>query len=162
MLQNWTSRFSDNTRDYGGYSIGKLFKLLNDPEIISLAGGLPSPDTFLKDDLQRISQIKLQEDADTIMQYTDITGEMNLIEAVIQFLKKDRIDISKKNIVITSSGQQGLDLTGRLFLNPGDAVMLDRPTFAGAIVAFQMQRPVFAGVDIEADGSDIDGFRKKN
>ena len=67
MLQNWTSRFSDNTRDYGGYSIGKLFKLLNDPEIISLAGGLPSPDTFLKDDLQRISQIKLQEDADTII-----------------------------------------------------------------------------------------------
>ena len=161
MLQNWTTRFSDNIRDYGGYSIGKLFKLLNDPEIISLAGGLPSPDTFLKDDLQRVSQIRLREDADTIMQYTDITGEMNLIEAVIQFLNKDHIDISKKNIVITSSGQQGLDLAGRLFLNPGDAILLDRPTFAGAIVAFQMQRPVFAGVDIEADGSDIDGFRKK-
>jgi 2-aminoadipate transaminase len=161
MPQNWTSRFSDNIRDYGGYSIGKLFKLLNDPEIISLAGGLPSPDTFLRNDLQRVSQIRLQEDADTIMQYTDITGEMNLIEAVIQFLKKDRIDISKNNIVITSSGQQGLDLTGRLFLNPGDGVLLDRPTFAGAIVAFQMQRPLFAGVDIGADGSDIDGFRNK-
>jgi len=162
MQQNWKSRFSDTIRDYEGYAIGKLFKLLNDPETISLAGGLPSPDTFLKDDLQRVSQIRLQEDADTIMQYTDITGEMNLIEAVIQFLKKDRIDISKKNIVITSSGQQGLDLTGRLFLNPGDAVILDRPTFAGAIVAFQMQRPVFAGVDIEADGSDIEGFAKKS
>jgi 2-aminoadipate transaminase len=84
MPQNWTSRFSDNVRGYGGYSIGKLFKLLNDPEIISLAGGLPSPDTFLTNDLQRVSQIRLQEDADTIMQYTDITGEMNLIEAVIQ------------------------------------------------------------------------------
>ena len=92
MPQNWTSRFSDNIRDYGGYAIGKLFKLLNDPEIISLAGGLPSPDTFLTNDLQRVSQIRLQEDADTIMQYTDITGEMNLIEAVIQFLRKDRID----------------------------------------------------------------------
>ena len=161
MQQNWKSRFSDNIRDYEGYTIGKLFKLLKDPQTISLAGGLPSPDTFLKDELQRVSQIRLQEDADTIMQYTDITGEMDLIEAVIQFLKKDRIDISKKNIVITSSGQQGLDLTGRLFLNPGDAVILDRPTFAGAIVAFQMQRPVFAGVDIEEDGSDIEGFRQK-
>ena len=86
------------------------------------------------------------------MQYTDISGEMNLIESVIQFLKEDHINISKENIVITSSGQQGLDLVGRLFLNPGDAVILDRPTFAGAIVAFQMQRPVFAGVDIEEDG----------
>ncbi len=161
MQQNWMSRFSDNIKDYDGYTIGKLFKLLGDPETISLAGGLPSPDTFLKDDLQRVSQIRLRADADTIMQYTDISGERNLIEAVIQFLKEDHINISEENIVITSSGQQGLDLTGRLFLNPGDAVLLDRPTFAGAIVAFQMQRPVFAGVEIEVDGSDIDGFRKK-
>ena len=161
MPQNWKYRFSDNIKDYEGYSIGKLFKLLNDPEAISLAGGLPSPDTFLKQEFQQVSQKRLQADADRIMQYTDISGETGLIEAVILFLKEDNIDISKENIVITSSGQQGLDLTARLFLNPGDAVLLDRPTFAGAIVAFQMQRPVFAGVDIEPDGSDVDGFRKK-
>jgi 2-aminoadipate transaminase len=161
MRQDWMSRFSDNIKDYEGYSIGKLFKLLKDPQIISLAGGLPSPDTFLKQDMQRFSQKRLQEDADKIMQYSDISGEMDLIEAVIQFLKADDINISQENIVITTSGQQGLDLTGRLFLNPGDAVILDRPTFAGAIVAFQMQRPVFAGVDIEDDGSDIQGFHQK-
>jgi len=161
MQQDWMSRISDNIRDYDGYAIGKLFKLLGDPEMISLAGGLPSPDTFLTDDLQRLSRERLQEDAATIMQYTDITGEMDLIEAVIQFLQADNINISKENIVITSSGQQGLDLTGRLFLNPGDAVILDRPTFAGAIVAFQMQRPVFGGVEIQENGSDIDGFKKK-
>lgn len=161
MHQNWMSRFADNIKNYEGYSIGKLFKLLHDPEIISLAGGLPSPDIFLKRELQQVSQKRLQEDPDTIMQYTDIFGDMKLIEAVIQFLREDRINISKENIVITTSGQQGLDLTGRLFLNPGDAVILDRPTFAGAIVAFRMQRPVFAGVDIEDDGSDIEGFRKK-
>jgi 2-aminoadipate transaminase len=89
------------------------------------------------------------------------TGETELIEAVIHFLKADHIHIAPENIVITSSGQQGLDLTGRLFLNPGDAVIVDRPTFAGAIVAFQMQRPVFAGVEIQDAGSDIDGFEKK-
>jgi len=161
MLKTWMSRFSDNIKDYEGYAIGKLFKLLNDPQTISLAGGLPSPDTFLKHEFQQVSQKRLQADADRIMQYTDISGETGLIEAVIQFLKEDHIDISKENIVITSSGQQGLDLTGRLFLNPGDAVILDRPTFAGAIVAFQMQRPVFSGVDIQDDGSDIEGFRKK-
>ena len=84
MQQDWMPCFSDNIRDYGGYAIGKLFKLLSDPETISLAGGLPSPDTFLTNDLQRISQKRLQENPETIMQYTDITGEMNLIEAVIQ------------------------------------------------------------------------------
>ena len=161
MQQDWRSRFSDNIRDYDGYTIGKLFKLLSDPDTISLAGGLPSPDTFLTNDLQQISRKRLEEDARTIMQYTDITGEMDLIEAVAQFLKEDNIDVSKDSIVITSSGQQGLDLTGRLFLNPGDAVILDRPTFAGAIVAFEMQRPEFGGVEIEDDGSDIEGFERK-
>ena len=161
MLKDWMSRFSDNIRDYGGYTIGKLFKLLNDPETISLAGGLPSPDTFLTKDLQQISRNRLQEDAETIMQYTDITGESDLIEEVIQFLKEDIFHISKDNVVITSSGQQGLDLTGRLLLNPGDAVILDRPTFAGAIVAFEMQRPKFGGVEIDKDGSDIEGFERK-
>ena len=84
MQKNWLSRFSDNIKGYEGYSIGKLFKLLNDPEMISLAGGLPSPDIFLKDDLQRISQQRLKEDADTIMQYTDISGEMAMTGALGQ------------------------------------------------------------------------------
>jgi 2-aminoadipate transaminase len=79
----------------------------------------------------------------------------------VQFLSRDNIQVTHENVVVTSSGQHGLDLVGRLFLDPGDVVMLDRPTFAGAIVAFQMQRPEFAGVDICEDGSDVEGFRSK-
>jgi 2-aminoadipate transaminase len=161
MREKWSALFSENIKHYEGYSIGKLFKLLKDPEIISLAGGLPSPEVFLKNELRLASTNRLQEDIEKIMQYTEIPGEGSLIEAVIRFLREDGIHISEENIVITSSGQQGLDLAGRLFLNPGDAILLDRPTFAGAIVAFQMQRPVFAGATIQEDGSDIDGFRKK-
>ena len=161
MNEKWSSLFSNNIKNYEGYSIGKLFKLLKDPEIISLAGGLPSPDVFLKDEFRLASKHRLQEDIDRILQYTEISGEGDLIKAIIEFLKEDQIYISEDNIVITSSGQQGLDLAGRLFLDPGDPVLLDRPTFAGAIVAFQMQCPEFVGVNIQADGSDIEGFRQK-
>jgi len=161
MKKNWNSQFSDNLKGYGGYSIGKLFALLSDPEIISLAGGLPSPEMFLKDGMRKASQKRLQENIDTIMQYTNIKGESELIKAIIQFLRRDNIDISEDNIVITSSGQHGLDITGRLFLNPGDIVFVDRPTFAGAIVAFQLQRPEFIGFDIEEDGPDVASYLKK-
>lgn len=161
MIQNWHERFSDNIREYGGYSIGKLFKLLNDPEIISLAGGLPSPDMFLKHEMRLASRNDLEQNIEKVMQYTNIQGEQSLIDAIISFLDRDNIRVSSKNIVVTSSGQHGLDLTGRLFLNPGDTVLVDRPTFAGAIVAFQMQRSEFVGVNIEKDGSNIEGFRKK-
>jgi 2-aminoadipate transaminase len=161
MKPTWMTLFSDNIKPYEGYSIGKLFKLLRDPEIISLAGGLPSPDMFLKDELRVASVQRLQENIEKVMQYTEISGEADLIEAIIQFLKADHIHVTRDNMLITSSGQQGLDLIGRLFLNPGDVLMMDRPTFAGAIVAFQMQRPLFAGINIENDGSDIERFREK-
>jgi 2-aminoadipate transaminase len=157
-MKDWISRYSDNIRDFEGYAIGKLFTLLTDPDVISLAGGLPSPDTFLKDELRRASRRYLEKGIEQIMQYTPIWGEAGLIEAVIGYLEKDRIHVSPEQVLITSSGQQGLDLTGRLFLDAGDAVLLDRPTFAGAIVAFQMARPDFLGVDMKGDGSDIEGF----
>jgi len=161
MKRDWHSRFADDIKDYGGYSIGKLFELLSDPGIISLAGGLPSPEIFLKNEMRSASQRRLNEDIERIMQYSPIAGETSLIHAIIEFLARDGISISKDNIVITSSGQHGLDLTGRLFLNPNEVVLVDRPTFAGAIVAFQLERPKFVGVDIQEDGSDIDGFRRK-
>ncbi|NOQ21403.1 MAG: aminotransferase class I/II-fold pyridoxal phosphate-dependent enzyme [Candidatus Aegiribacteria sp.] len=161
MTQDWRSRFSDNIREYGGYSIGKLFDLLKDPEIISLAGGLPSPDMFLKHEMRLVSGRILEENLETVMQYTAIKGEQALLDAIVQFLARDNIQVTDENIVVTSSGQHGLDLVGRLFLNPGDVVLLDRPTFAGAIVAFQMQRPEFVGVDIEEDGSNVEGFRSR-
>jgi 2-aminoadipate transaminase len=90
------------------------------------------------------------------MQYSPIRGEAELIEAVIAFLKCDGIRVAPDNIMITTSGQQGLDLAGRLFLDPGDAVVVERPTFAGALAAFQMQRPIYLGVDLEADGIDVE------
>ncbi len=159
MISNWHDRFSDNIREYGGYSIGKLFALLQDPEIISLAGGLPSPDMFLKHEMRLVSGRVLEDNIERIMQYTAIQGENWLLEAITGFLARDGIRVMRENIVVTSSGQHGLDIIGRLFLNPGDTVLMDRPTFAGAIVAFQMQRPVFAGIDILEDGSDVGGFR---
>jgi len=161
MIKDWNARFSDNIKDFGGYSIGKIFKYLNNPEIISLAGGLPSPDMFQKHEMRLASAKRLETDIDTIMQYTGVPGEKALIDAIIGFLKRDNIILNAENIVVTSSGQHGLDLTGRLFINPGDAIIIDRPTFAGAIVAFQMQRPEIIGIDIEDDGPNVEEYRRK-
>jgi 2-aminoadipate transaminase len=163
MIKNWSGRFSENARDYEGYPIGKTLKLLaGNPDIISLAGGLPSPDVFQKMEVRQASERSLDGNKiDQVMQYSSIPGEKSLFEAVIKYLKRDGISVKEENILITTSGQHGLDLAGRLFLNPGDTVMLDRPTFAGAIVAFDLNRPKYIGADIQDDGSDVKGFRKK-
>ncbi len=160
MKVDWPSRFAENVRDYQGYPIGKTIQYLTDPEIISLAGGLPSPDVFQRTELRMATERAFDRDIDRIMQYSPIPGEATLVDAVLRFLERDDIKISRDNVVITTSGQHGLDLTGRLFLEPGDVVLVDRPTFAGAVVAFNLQRPRFVGVNIEDDGSDVAGMRQ--
>ena len=159
MIHDWGNRFSENIKDFTGYDIGKMLDFLVDPEIISLAGGLPSPHVFLTDGVRRTSRKILDDNIERILQYSPVKGEGNLIDAVIEYLRRDDIHVTRENVLITSSGQNALDITGRLFLNPGDPVILDRPTFAGAIVAFRMQRPKFTGIDLQDDGSDIEGFR---
>lgn len=161
MKKPWPSRFAENVRDFQGYQIGKTIQYLTDPEIISLAGGLPSPDVFQKSRLRAASDSACDAGIDRIMQYSPIPGEAALVDAVLSFLERDAIHINRDNILITSGGQAGLDLTGRLLLQPGDTVLVDRPTFAGALVAFQMQRPRFIGIDIEDDGSDVIAMRRK-
>jgi len=160
MKTGWAARFAENVRNYEGYPIGKTIQYLTDPEIISLAGGLPSPDVFQRTELRMATERAFDRDIDRIMQYSPIPGEATLVDAVLRFLERDDIHIGRENIVITTSGQHGLDLTGRLFLEPGDVVLVDRPTFAGAVVAFNLQRPRFVGVNIEDDGSDVAGMRQ--
>lgn len=159
MPTNWIDLFAKNIQDYEGYSIGKLFKHLSNPDIISLAGGLPSPDTFPKELMQATSQRLLADDFSSVMNYVPVDGEKGLKEAIVRFLKNDDIDIGPDNLLITSSAQQGLDLTGRMLCDPGDLIILERPTFAGAICAFEMQKPRYAGVPMAGDGLDIDFLR---
>jgi 2-aminoadipate transaminase len=161
LPSDWRSRFATNVRDYEGYLIGKTIQYLTDPEIISLAGGLPSPDVFQRSELRAATGAAFDRAIDRIMQYSPIPGEADLLGAVIRFLERDHIRIDRDEIVITSGGQSGLDITGRLLLDPGDLVMVDRPTFAGALVAFDMQRPRYVGINIEADGSDVDGMKRR-
>lgn len=155
MVDNWQSLFSQNIKNFKGYSVGKILKYMKDPEIISFAVGMPSPDTFPEELIIRGNEEEIKNNIGNVFQYSPVAGEDSLIEAVIKFLEKDDIHISSDEILITNSGQHGLDLVGRLFLNPGDKIIIDRPTFSGAIVAFEMERPEYIGVDIQNDGSDI-------
>ncbi len=158
---NWNNLYADNIKDYEGYPLGKTIKYLSDPEIISLAGGLPSPEIFQISEFLSASEKILAKDIDKIMQYSAIPGEPSLFNAIIGFLKRDNIHLEVQNILITTSGQHGLDLVGRTFLNIGDIVLVDRPTFAGALVAFQMEKAIFRGVDIEQDGTNVEALDEK-
>lgn len=154
------SLFATVMRDFEGYAIGKMLRYLGDPEIISFAGGLPSSDVFPTTIIRNAARRSLEEDMENVLQYSPIPGEKKLMHAIIEYLKKDDIHIHPENIMITTSGQHGIDLVGRLFLEPGDFIIADLPTFGGALAAFELEAALYLARDIDEDGSDIEGMEK--
>ncbi|MCK4337136.1 MAG: PLP-dependent aminotransferase family protein, partial [Candidatus Aminicenantes bacterium] len=114
--------------------------------------------SFPMDFIQEVTDRFLKENGAKVLQYSQIPGEKNLIDAVIKYLEMDDIRIGPENIVITTSGQHGLDLVGRLFLEPQDVIVVDLPTFGGALAAFEMESPQYIARNIMDDGSDVTGF----
>ncbi len=153
------SLFADVMKEFEGYAIGKMLQYLSDPSVISFAGGLPSSDVFPLDIVKKATENSLEEDWTHVLQYTPIPGEKDLMEAIIDYLKEDDIHIEPENIMITTSGQHGLDLVGRLFLNPQDAIVIDLPTFGGALAAFELEDTQYLAKDIKEDGTDVNGLK---
>jgi 2-aminoadipate transaminase len=145
-------------QEFEGYAIGKMLRFLDDPGIISFAGGLPSSDVFPVDIIQNAAKKVIKDDYKSVLQYSPIPGEKDLMDAIIDYLKKDNIFIEPENIMITTSGQHGLDLVGRLFLDPQDIIVTDLPTFGGALAAFELEAAEYLALDIEADGSNVEGM----
>jgi len=150
--------FTEIMRPFEGYNIGKMFKYLDDPEIISFAAGMPSEELFPVELIGKTLQQILDNNSAQVLQYSAVSGEKDLIQAVIDYLKRDHVHLAPENIMITTSGQHGLDLVGRLFLEPGDTIVCDLPTFGGALAAFEMENPQYCAKDIQKDGSDIEGM----
>jgi 2-aminoadipate transaminase len=150
--------FASLMKDFEGYAIGKMLTYLGDPDIISFAGGLPSDELFPVDLIQKAAEKSVSEDPARVLQYSPIPGEKDLIEAIINYLKTDFIEIGPENIMITTSGQHGIDLIGRAFLDPQDLIVTDLPTFGGALAAFELEDAKYIAKDIEDDGSDVAGL----
>lgn len=150
--------FASLMKDFEGYAIGKMLRYLGDPDIISFAGGLPSDELFPVELIQKAAEKSLRENSARVLQYSPIPGEKDLIEAIIDYLKTDHISIEPDNIMITTSGQHGLDLIGRAFLDPQDLIAIDLPTFGGALAAFELENAEYIAKDIEDDGSDVVGL----
>ena len=126
------------------------------PGLISLSAGYPAPDMFPWQDLESITtQILARHDGNTL-QYGATRGYRPLIEHLLsKTLQARGISSRFDNVIITSGSQQGLDLVGRVMIDPGDTVIVELPTYSGAIAAFHNLQARLAGVPQDAEGIDI-------
>ena len=141
--------------------IREILKVTQDSNVISFAGGLPNPRLFPVKELADACLKVLQEDGENVLQYSTTEGYLPLREYIAEryFVKKG-LQVSPDEILITNGSQQGLDLIGKVFLNKGDRIVIERPGYLGAIQAFGIYEPEFMPIPLLEDGIDIDLLEK--
>ncbi|WP_322993895.1 PLP-dependent aminotransferase family protein [Limnohabitans sp.] len=141
--------------------IREILKVTEKPGIISFAGGLPSPQTFPIDAMREASERVLRDDGKAALQYAASEGYAPLREWVAQDLLKQGMHVSSDQVLITTGSQQGLDLVAKILIDAGSRILVETPTYLGALQAFTPMEPVAVGVDSDDHGVDADDLRAK-
>ncbi len=156
-----TPIFSDKTKDLAPSAIREIFKSLSDPEMISFAAGNPSPLSFPIEKMSEISDEIFKNDYVTAFQYSVTEGYTPLRQLVKARLKeKFKIDTDNDELIITTGGQQGIDLSAKVLCNEGDVVITENPSFIGALNAFRAYNTRLVGVENENDGINVEKLEK--
>lgn len=139
--------------------IREMLQLAQQKKVISFAGGLPNANLFPMPELQEITAGLLQKYQDIALQYNTTEGFYPLRQLIAEIHKtKFNFTVSAENILITSGSQQGIDLVGRLFLDPGDQLVLEEPSYVGALEALAAYEPRMTAIPLEADGINLKAF----
>ena len=140
--------------------IRELLKLTRRPETISFGGGLPDPAIFPYDAVKAASTKAIDECGRLALQYSPTEGEPFLKEQLRDFLGRQGIRVDTDDMLVVSSSQQGLDLLSKVFIDPRDPVIVEKPTYVGAIQAFRAFDADFQGIEMDRDGIDPDQLER--
>lgn len=152
MKTLWESRYALRTQGLTSSVIRELLKLTQKPEVISFAGGLPAPEYFPVERFQEACQRVLTDHPQQALQYGPTEGYVPLRELVAERLSRCGISAGAENVLITSGSQQALSLLGALMINPGDHILVEQPTYLGALQAFTAYQASYIGVPSDDDG----------
>lgn len=154
-------RFAARIRNAPESFLKQLFAISSDPGIISFAGGLPDSRLIDVEGLKYSANFIMENEGREALQYTTTEGYLPLREFIAERYKKRlNIPASPDNIRIVNGSQQSLDIIGKIFIEKGDPVGIERPGYLGAIEAFSLYEPAIISVDMDEDGPDPGSFEK--
>jgi len=156
MLTLWDYRYAQRTQWMKGSAIRELLKFSERKDIISFAGGMPAPEVFPIDEFRKACDKALREHGAECLQYGSTDGYLPLRELIARHATRYGINVTAENILPTSGSQQALDLIGRIFINPGDRILVESPTYLGALQAWNAYGAEFISVPIDQDGMVTD------
>jgi 2-aminoadipate transaminase len=152
----WKSRYALRTLRVKSSAIRELLKITQRPEVISFGGGLPAPDVFPVKRFEEACHAVLEQHGAQALQYGPTEGYEPLRETIAKNMARYGILAKAENVLITSGSQQALDLIGKLLINSGDRVLVEAPTYLGALQAFSVYGAQYLPVPIDDDGLRTD------
>ncbi|MGC8992321.1 MAG: PLP-dependent aminotransferase family protein [Thermoplasmata archaeon] len=156
------SKFSDISKTLKGSAVRELLKYAEQPDVISFGGGMPNPISFPIDNIKEIINNILDNYGTKALQYGTTEGLSELREQIAKRMKdKFSININPANIITLNGSQSGLYMVSKVFLNRGDYVVSEAPTYVGAISAFNAQAPSWITVELKDDGMDLNELESK-
>lgn len=161
MQTLWDHRYAQRTQRMLGSAIRELLKFTESPDVISFAGGLPAPDVFPIKEFKEACNRVLEEHGPQSLQYGTTDGYVPLREMIARHSARYGIEVTADNILITSGSQQALDLLGKIFINPGDRVLVESPTYVGALQAWNAYGAEFIPVPYDENGMVTDELEAK-
>jgi 2-aminoadipate transaminase len=160
MIKDLSSFYSKSALAMKRSEIRELLKYTRQPGIISFAGGLPAPQTFPVKELEEISGQVLREKGAMALQYGTTEGEAPLREAIAGWMTHEKATIKPDNILVTAGSQQGLDMVAKVFVDPGDIVIVELPSYIGGLQAFTAYRAKMVGIPMDDQGMRMDKLEK--
>ena len=154
-------KFASRMDNLKASAIRELLALTAKPEIISFAGGLPAPELFPVEQMAEAAQAVMKENGQAALQYSSTEGYLPLRQQIVdRMAAKNNIHTSVDNIIVTSGSQQGLDFSGRIFLDKDDVVLIESPSYLGALNAFKANEPRFIEVPTDEGGMIMEELEK--
>ena len=156
----WESHWSTAARSVSGSAIRELLKVTELPGMISFAGGLPAPECFPAEEIAVAAERVLAREASRVLQYGPTEGFPPLREFLVGLMHERNLPVTADNLLITNGSQQGLDMIGRLLIDPGDPVLVEDPTYVGALQAFRPYQPRFVTLPMDDQGLRIEALEQ--
>lgn len=151
----WNDRIAEGARGISSSAIRDLLKLTAQPDMISFAGGLPAPELFPAEEISAASEQAIAEAPLAALQYGPTEGFAPLRELIAGWLRRLDVAVHPEQLLVTAGSQQGLDMIGRLLIDPGAPVAVEEPTYLGALQAWQTCRPHYLTLPVDDDGLDV-------
>ena len=154
-------KFADRMNLLKGSAIRELLALANQPEILSFAGGMPAPELFPLEKVKAATDAVLEEQGRVALQYSSTNGFEHFRQQIADRMEaKLNIHTTADNILVTSGSQQGLDFSARVFVNPGDTIIIESPSYLGALNAFKACEPNFVAIPTDDNGMIMEELEK--